>query len=673
MQECDVVIPVYKSPEWVELCLFALFHNTKEDTLRKVFLINDSDDEFTKNCLKNLKNKYGNKIVIKQNKKNLGFTGTANNGLKLSKANYVLLLNTDCLISKNTIEKLIAHMERDKKIGLICPISSNAANLSLDMLEGFTYTQMDELLEQRFLGKTFDACTVVGNCLMISRECINKVGYLDEIYAPGYGEETDYQFKAMKEGFSAKIAIDTYVFHKAETSFGISEEKQKMIKEHLDIFFSRWKEDYDREMEKYKKNDPVKYILSSFKENPPKINNLAVFYVLRLGRSGGCNVIVDIINRLAIMGYQCNILYEDLAEYPETLLFNPVSTKKIDKISSHKIIATLWVTIFLAKKIATAKKWELVYFVQGLEQHFENGRNYGAVEVSYKLADKIVTISNTLKLWLKNNYNMDSKLIQNGINLELLKKINTNKSNKNILLISRGDYRKCDYVLFDILRKIDNDLSNVSVRIVMSDKEYMLPLLCNKKNKYEIIDGPLDRVKIYELLQKSDIYVDTSYSEGFGLTALEAMAAGCIPIVSDSFGVRDYLINKKNGLVVKEVNDADVYLEKIKMLLEDGEYANKLRLNMEKTINKFDFNSRLDDYRSVLCEKNNIIKKLTLDTKEKEINEKILSIFDVNKEEPINKPHYSKKQVVIRKVAKVVPRSIKKRFIVFLEYLRACY
>ena len=183
----------------------------------------------------------------------------------------------------------------------------------------------------------------------------------------------------------------------------------------------------------------------------------------------------------------------------------------------------------------------------------------------------------------------------------------------------------------------------------------------------------MDRVKIYELLQKSDIYVDTSYSEGFGLTALEAMAAGCIPIVSDSFGVRDYLINKKNGLVVKEVNDADVYLEKIKMLLEDGEYANKLRLNMEKTINKFDFNSRLDDYRSVLCEKNNIIKKLTLDTKEKEINEKILSIFDVNKEEPINKPHYSKKQVVIRKVAKVVPRSIKKRFIMFLEYLRACY
>ena len=66
----------------------------------------------------------------------------------------------------------LKNMQTDNRIGLICPISSNAANLSLDILEGFTYTQMDELLEERFAGKMFNACTVVGNCLMISKKCI---------------------------------------------------------------------------------------------------------------------------------------------------------------------------------------------------------------------------------------------------------------------------------------------------------------------------------------------------------------------------------------------------------------------------------------------------------------------------------------------------------------------
>ena len=45
----------------------------------------------------------------------------------------------------------------------------------------------------------------------------------------GYGDETDYQFKAHSKGFEAKVAIDTYVFHKSEVSFGTSKEKQERV------------------------------------------------------------------------------------------------------------------------------------------------------------------------------------------------------------------------------------------------------------------------------------------------------------------------------------------------------------------------------------------------------------------------------------------------------------
>lgn len=668
MLKCDVVIPVYKSPEWVELCLYALFQNTQKDTLGKVFLINDSDDEFSKNCLNNLKEKYGDRIVVKQNKKNLGFTETTNVGLKLSTADYVLLLNTDCLVSKNTIEKLMKHMQSDEKIGMICPISSNAANLSLGILEGFTYTQMDELLEERFSGMLFDACTVVGNCMMISRRCINEVGILDEIYSPGYGEETDYQFKAMEKGFSAKIAIDTYVFHKAETSFGISEAKQKMIKEHADIFFSRWGEEYHKELEKYNKNDPIKYILNDFEKNPPKIKNSAMFYVMNLGMSGGCNVIVDTINRLAINGHQCNILYDTISDYSEFLLFKPVPMKHLDAVKTNKIVATLWITAFKARQIADEKNWELVYFVQGLEQQFENGRNYGSVEVSYKLSNNLITVSKPLQKWIKEVYSTDSCLIRNGINLELLKNKRKNTKIRSMLFILRDDYLKCDHVLLDILRKIDNSMKNIEVSII-TNNNIVLPLFTNKSNKYNIIEGPLSRTSVFELMSKSDIYVDSSSSEGFGLTALESMAAGCIPVVSDSIGVGDYIVNAKNGMLVKEINNVDIYCDRIEQLMNDAELRQKIYDGMEATVKKYDFNDRISEYASVLCGEVDTTYHPSLTSDEKQIYDKVIKKFEDNKQSQ----GFSKKQKIIRKTARVLPRPARRFLVKCVEYLKACY
>ena len=55
--KCDIIIPVYRAPEWVKLCVYALFKNTNESIINKVFLINDCDDDFTKKCLENLKQK----------------------------------------------------------------------------------------------------------------------------------------------------------------------------------------------------------------------------------------------------------------------------------------------------------------------------------------------------------------------------------------------------------------------------------------------------------------------------------------------------------------------------------------------------------------------------------------------------------------------------------------
>ena len=84
MKKCDIIIPVYKSPEWVKLCVYAIFKTTDAGYLNKVILIDDCDDEITDNLLNNIKNKYGDKIKVLKNNKNLGFVKSTNKGLKES-------------------------------------------------------------------------------------------------------------------------------------------------------------------------------------------------------------------------------------------------------------------------------------------------------------------------------------------------------------------------------------------------------------------------------------------------------------------------------------------------------------------------------------------------------------------------------------------------------------
>ena len=263
--KCDVIIPIYNSLEWVKLCIYALYQNTNKIDLGEVILINDKSNRKTTEYLRDISKKYFN-IVLIENKKNLGFVKSCNYGMSISKSDYVLLLNSDCVIAKNVIHKLLVAMNKDKTIGLMCPISSKAANLSFPLPDGYNYQMLNHLFEEKFSGKTFDACTVVGNCLMISKKCIETVGYFDEIFDKGYTEETDYQFKAESYGFKAKVLIDSYVFHECRVSFGESKKQLSIRDEHLKIFFDRWGEQYQKKMNIYKKHDPIEYIYKHLKK-----------------------------------------------------------------------------------------------------------------------------------------------------------------------------------------------------------------------------------------------------------------------------------------------------------------------------------------------------------------------------------------------------------------------
>ncbi len=321
----DVIIPIYNSLDWLKLCVESIFKNTNYDILGTVYLLDDCSSEETVNYLKEVERKYGNLVKYIRNNTNLGFVKTCNKGLKLSTSSYVLLLNTDCLVSANAIEKMANAMNKNKKIGLLCPISSVAANLSYPIPLGLNFMQVNEVFEKQFSGKTFDACTVVGNCLMISRECINKVGYLDEIFGKGYTEETDYQFKAHEKGFLAKVLIDTYVYHQCRVSFGESEEQLAIREEHLKIFFERWHDEYDKKYAKYVKNDPIVYI-----NNNVSYDDIVDGKQIKIKSLKQLEEYAPIINTLMLDKVNIKVICKEkiLNKYNGIILFNPARRRR---------------------------------------------------------------------------------------------------------------------------------------------------------------------------------------------------------------------------------------------------------------------------------------------------------------------------------------------------------
>ena len=607
MAKCDVIIPVYNAPEYVDMCLFALFQNTKEEDLGTVFLLDDNSNEITRTLVDNIGKKYKNKVKAIHNKENLGFIKNVNKGFSMCKEKYVLLLNTDCFVAKNTIGKLMDHMEQNEKIGLICPICSNAANLTLEMYPGFSYMMMDALLEKKFKGINYDACTVVGNCLMISKECIDKVGYLDEIYGMGYGDETDYQFKSMEKGFEAKVALDTYVFHKAEQSFNTTNKvRSERLEKNRKIFFDRWGEQYNKLLAEYNKHDPIEYIKANITEED-KIPDLDFAFVLpQMGKGlGGVMVVTELVNYLSILGLKINMLNLYPGEYNEIMNFSGLIPSQIEKFKSKYLIATIFDSIFFTQKLAEKMNSKIIYLSQGYEFMFLDGTRYGEVETSFWLANHVITISDYLKNSYKKIFNIDAIKICNGVNYNILhvdKKENNKR--KKIIMNLRNEGLKGGFILNDIIKKLTIECKNIDIVVVNNSKKSDLCVNNNKTVNLEVITGPIPKMELCKLVRESDILVDASFSEGFGLLPLEAMCTGTIPVVSNSLGNMEYCVDGKNSIIIDQVNNSDAYVEKIIELINDDKKLETLKENAIKTAEKYQFEDTIFNYYETL---NNIL------------------------------------------------------------------
>lgn len=144
------------------------------------------------------------RITCIDNNKNLGFSKACNIGARKAEGDYVLFLNPDCLLHRNSLEKMLYVIDTQNDVGIVGPYLLNEDGSeqaggrravptpwrSLVRLFGLSYLSKRyprfcsdfNLHTQPLPKKPLDVEAISGSCMLVRSEAMKQVGLLDEGY-----------------------------------------------------------------------------------------------------------------------------------------------------------------------------------------------------------------------------------------------------------------------------------------------------------------------------------------------------------------------------------------------------------------------------------------------------------------------------------------------------------
>jgi hypothetical protein len=167
-------------------------------------------------------------VKVIRSKKNLGFAGGNNLGIKEAKGDYILLINNDTYFKEFNIDSLIERLESSDKIGVVCPKLRFAWGNNPIQFAG--YTPLSNItLRNRAIGfgeednGQYDTAHPTpyahGAAMLIKREAIEKVGLMPECFFLYY-EEIDWSMMFTRAGYEIWYDPCCTVYHKESQTTG---------------------------------------------------------------------------------------------------------------------------------------------------------------------------------------------------------------------------------------------------------------------------------------------------------------------------------------------------------------------------------------------------------------------------------------------------------------------
>jgi len=242
--DLSIIIINYKTKDLTLQTLTSIFKADPPSGKMEVFLIDNHSQDDTPVTVKQ------QFPQVKQilSSTNLGFAGGNNLGLRQAKGRYVLLLNSDTVIAKDSLVKMIDYMNSNPQVGLATcrvelfnrridpashrgfptPWASLTYYLGLEKL--FPHVKLFSQYHQGWkdLTQVHEIDSPVGAFFFLRKSALNQVGLLDEAFFM-YAEDLDLAFRIKKSGWQVMYVPLTTITHLKGASGINSTDKSKKI------------------------------------------------------------------------------------------------------------------------------------------------------------------------------------------------------------------------------------------------------------------------------------------------------------------------------------------------------------------------------------------------------------------------------------------------------------
>lgn len=201
--DISVIIVSYNTAALTLGCLDSLWQAQGD---KEIFVV---DNASTDNSVDAIRRQHP-AVTLIANAQNRGFGAANNQALKICRGRYVVFLNPDTTIEKDTLQKAVSFMEASPQTGL-----AGAKILNPD-------GTLQESVSYRYPGESFTrgetsaltgkiAC-VLGAFMIARKSLLDELHGFDEDFFL-YGEDEDLAWRIREKGFSIGFMEDAFVLH----------------------------------------------------------------------------------------------------------------------------------------------------------------------------------------------------------------------------------------------------------------------------------------------------------------------------------------------------------------------------------------------------------------------------------------------------------------------------
>lgn len=241
----SIVVPVRNRAVYFEQFYGSLLNSTK--VTYELIIVDDASDAETKALIRELVTNPLIPTFVFTNETQQGYAKTCNRGMREARGEYICLASTDILVATGWLDRLVEAADAMPEGGMFGPSTNidNKYQIPFECTGKIQPTEINHLaleLERKY-GTECREVPIYAFCYLLRSSMVTQIGYYDEQFGIGMGEDIEYRYRANYHGWKGIWVKSAFVYHYGHKSiqkefqhkgaYTAFKEQQKALAEHV--------------------------------------------------------------------------------------------------------------------------------------------------------------------------------------------------------------------------------------------------------------------------------------------------------------------------------------------------------------------------------------------------------------------------------------------------------